>query len=43
MKKFIAIIAFSLLVISCSKKTGDNIESQDQFSFAFLTDIHLCR
>jgi Icc protein len=40
MKKFIAIIAISLLVISCSKKT-ENKQSQEQFTFAFLTDIHL--
>lgn len=40
MKKFITIIAISLLVISCSKKTEVN-QSPDQFSFAFLTDIHL--
>jgi Icc protein len=40
MKKFIAIIAISLLVISCSKKT-ENKQAQEQFTFAFLTDIHL--
>jgi Icc protein len=40
MKKFITIIALSLLVISCSKKAEEN-QSPDQFTFAFLTDIHL--
>ena len=43
MKKFIPLIVLSLLLISCSKpsKVGKENQSPDQFSFAFLTDIHL--
>jgi Icc protein len=43
MKKLIAIIVIPWLFISCNKlsKVDSDKQSQDQFTFAFLTDIHL--
>lgn len=40
MKKIIPLILLSLALISCNKKAKES-ESPDQFTFAFLTDIHL--
>jgi len=40
MKNVIAVLIISLLMLSCSKNTEDK-KSPEQFTFAFLTDIHL--
>lgn len=40
MNKIIPLILLSLSLISCNRKAKET-ESPDQFSFAFLTDIHL--
>lgn len=43
MKKFIAILILPLILLSCKEKTkvSEDNKSEDQFTFAFLTDIHL--
>jgi Icc protein len=40
MNKLIPVILLSIVLISCNKKAKET-ESPDQFTFAFLTDIHL--
>jgi Icc protein len=40
MNKIIPLILLSLLLISCNKKVKET-QSPDQFSFVFMTDIHL--
>ncbi len=43
MKQVVTIIALSLLVVTCTRRSGvgEKDKSSDQFTFAYLTDIHL--